>query len=76
MLQQIIVVAKTPRGQSVNHTAVSNSARPHRLARQAPLSMEFPGKKTGVGCHAFLQGIFPTQASNPSILHCRQILYH
>ena len=25
---------------------------------------------------AFLQGIFPTQGSNPGLLHCRQILYH
>ena len=24
-----------------------------------------PGKHTGVGCHALLQGIFPTQGSNP-----------
>ena len=24
-----------------------------------------PGKNTGVGCHALLQGIFPTQRSNP-----------
>ena len=24
-----------------------------------------PGKNTGVGCHALLQGIFQTQASNP-----------
>ena len=39
----------------------------------------FPGKNTGVGCHALLQGIFPTQGSNPqflSLLHCREILYH
>ena len=35
-----------------------------------------PGKNTGVGCHALLQGIFPTQGSNPGFLHCRQILYH
>jgi len=34
------------------------------------------GKNTGVGCHAFLQEIFPTQKSNPSLPHCRQILYH
>ena len=27
-----------------------------------------PGKNTGVGCHTLLQGIFPTQGSNPSIL--------
>ena len=35
-----------------------------------------PGKNTGVGCHALLQGIFPTQGSNPSLPYCRQILYH
>ena len=34
------------------------------------------GKNTGVGCHAFLQEIFPTQKSNPGLPHCRQILYH
>ena len=34
-----------------------------------------PGKNTGVGCHVLLQGIFPTQESNPGLLHCRQILY-
>ena len=33
------------------------------------------GKNTGVGCHSFLQGIFPTQGSNLGLLHCRQILY-
>ena len=35
-----------------------------------------PGKNTGVGCLALLQGIFPTQVLNPDLLHCRQILYH
>ena len=35
-----------------------------------------PGKNTGVGCDAFLQGIFPTQGSNPGLLYCRGILYH
>ena len=35
-----------------------------------------PGKNTGVGYHTFFQGIFPTQGSNPSLPHCRQILYH
>ena len=34
-----------------------------------------PGKNTGVGCHALLQGIFPTQGSNPDLPQCRQILY-
>ena len=35
-----------------------------------------PGKDTGVGCYALLQGIFPTQGSNPSLPHCRRILYY
>ena len=35
-----------------------------------------PGKNTGVGFHALLQGIFPTQGSNPGLPHCRWILYH
>ena len=35
-----------------------------------------PGKNTGVGCHALLQVIVPTQGLNPGLLHCRQILYH
>ena len=30
-----------------------------------------PGKSTGVGCHFFLQGTFPT----PGLLHCRQMIY-
>ena len=34
-----------------------------------------PGKNTGVGCHALLQGIFPTQGSNPGLPHCRRIPY-
>ena len=35
-----------------------------------------PGKNTGVGYDALLQGIFPTQGSSPGLPHCRQILYH
>ena len=35
-----------------------------------------PGKNTGVGYHALLQGIFPTQGSNLGPPHHRQILYH
>ena len=34
---------------------------------------DFPGQNTGVGCHALLQGIFPTQGSNPGLPHCRWI---
>ena len=38
-----------------------------------------PGKNTGVGCHALLQRIFPTQGSNPRLLWLlsrRRVLYH
>ena len=35
-----------------------------------------PGKHTGVGCHALLQGIFPTQGSTSGLPRCRWILYH
>ena len=55
----------------------SDSLRfPHRLyASRLLCPWNFPGKKTCVGCHAFLQGIFPTQRLNPGVPHCRQILY-
>ena len=33
-----------------------------------------PGQNTGVGSLSLLQGIFPTQGSNPGLPHCRQIL--
>ena len=34
-----------------------------------------PGQNTGVGSLSLLQGIFPTQASNPGLPYCRRILY-
>ena len=43
---------------------------------QAPPSMGFSRQEYGVGCHFLLQGIFPTQGSNPGLSHCRQTLYH
>ena len=45
--------------------------RPHGL--YSPRNS--PGQNTGVGSLSLLQGIFPTQGSNPSLPHCRQILY-
>ena len=35
-----------------------------------------PGQNTAVGSLSLLQGIFPTQGSNPGLPHCRLILYH
>ena len=48
---------------------------PWTAACQTLLSRDFPGKDTRVGCHFLLQGILPTQGSNPGLLHCRQFLY-
>ena len=42
-------------------------------------AMDAPGKNIGVGFHFLLQGIFPTQRSNPPLLHLlhlEHILYH
>ena len=49
---------------------MSDSVQPHGL-QIARLSCPWdsPGKKTGVGCHALLQGIFLTQESNLCLLH-------
>ena len=37
--------------------------------------LDSPGQNTGVGNLSLLQGIFPTQGSNPGLPHCRYILY-
>ena len=52
-------------------SVVSNSLRPHGL--YSPWNS--PGQNTGVGSISLLQGIFPTQGSNPHLLNYRQTLY-
>ena len=34
-----------------------------------------PGQNTGVGSFSLLQGIFPTQGSNPGLPNCGRIFY-
>ena len=41
---------------------------PQTVAHMAPLSVDFPGKNTGLGCHFLTQGIFLIQGLNP-LLH-------
>ena len=41
-----------------------------------PAHGDSPGKNNGVGRLSLLQGIFPTQGSNPGLQHYRWILYH
>ena len=61
--------------ESVSHSVVSDSLRPHGLKLTRPLCpWSSPGKNTGVGCHALVQRIFLIQELNPGLLQCRQIL--
>ena len=53
------------------HSVVSNSLSPPGSS----VNGDSPGQNTGVGCHAPLQGNFPTQGSNPGLPHCRRVLY-
>ena len=57
--------------ESESCSVLSDSLWPHRL--YSPWNS--PGQNTGLGSLSLLQGIFPTQGSNPGLLHCRQILY-
>ena len=57
--------------QSESHSVMSNSLQPHGL--YSPWNS--PGQNTVMGSLSLLQRIFPTQESNPGLLHCRWILY-
>ena len=55
--------------QGSDASVMSNSLWPHGLEPTRLLCpWDSPGKKTGVGCHALLQGIFLTQWQNPRLL--------
>ena len=57
--------------ENESRSVLSNSLLLHGL--HSPWSS--PGQNTGVGIRSLLQGIFPSQRSNPGLLPCRQILY-
>ena len=59
------------KSESESCSAVSDSLQLHGL--YSPWNS--PGQATGVGGLSLLQGIFQTQGSNPSLPHCRLILY-
>ena len=60
----------------LSRSVVSDSLRSHDCSSPGSSAHgDSPGKNNGVGCHAPLQGIFPTQGLNPGLLHCGQILY-
>ena len=58
--------------ESGSRSVIADSLWPNEL--YSPWNS--PGQNTGVGSHSFLQRIFPTQGSNLSLLHCRQVLFH
>ena len=54
-------------GESESLSLVSDSLWPHGLCS----SWNSPGQNTGVGSLSLLQGIFPTQGSNPGLPYCQ-----
>ena len=61
-----------------SHSVVSDSLWPHRLYYSPPGSSVHGILQAGIlewGFHVLLQGIFPTQRSNPGLPHCGQTLY-
>ena len=57
--------------ESESHSVMFDSLRLHGL--YSPWNS--PGQNTGMGSLSRLQGIFPTQGSNPGLPHYRRILY-
>ena len=57
--------------ESESRSVMSDSLWPHGL--YSPWNS--PGQNTGVDSLYLLQGIFPTQGSNPDLPHCGWILY-
>ena len=62
--------------ESVSHLILSDSLWPHDCSPPgSSLHVISQARSNEVGGHCLLQGIFPTQESNPSLPHCRQYLY-
>ena len=62
--------------ESVSCSVVCDSWQPHGLWLARLLCpWDAPGQNTGVGSLSLLQGIFPTQGSNPGLPYCRRILH-
>ena len=60
----------------LSRSVMSDSWQSHGLWPFRPLCpWNFPWKNTGVGCHFFFQGMFPTQGSNPCLLHSLPLIH-
>ena len=63
---RFFTASTTWEAQSISCSVMSDSAILWTVLHPTWVS---PGKNTGVGCHALLQGIFLTQGLNPCLLH-------
>ena len=61
------MIEKTPSSQFLSHVRLI--ATPWIAAARLPCPWDFPGKNIAMDNHFLLQGIFPTQGSNLSLLH-------
>ena len=68
---RIKLMIKSVTDESESHSVMSDSLWPCRL--YSPWNS--PGQNTGMGSLSILQGMSPTQRSNPALLPCRWILY-
>ena len=69
-----VIVLEISEWVSISHLVVSNPC--DLMVCQAVLSTEFSRQEYWSGySHSLLQGFFPTQGSNPSLLQYRQILH-
>ena len=70
----------SPKCQGLSIGRLSSSAVSHSLQPHSPPGSSVHGilqtRITRVGCHALLQGVFPTQGSNPCLLGCRWVPSH
>ena len=60
-------------GNPLQYSCLENPHGQRRMAGYSPWNS--PGQNTGVGSLSLLQGVFPTQESNPGLPRCRWILY-
>ena len=66
---QILYMKYLLKLESVSHSVLPNSSRPHELQPARLLCRwDFPDENTRMGWHFLLQGVFLTQESNPHLV--------
>ena len=62
--------------ESISCSVVSDSLQPFNCSPPgSSVNGISQARILELSCHPLLQGTFPTQGSNPGLLHCKQILY-